>query len=89
MPSLYSYCILYDDGAVPNPYWDVCTLVICKSAIRRTAKEGDWIVGTGSKHCPPTSRHAGGVPLAGQRTTRSMPRISDVAVEGHPREPAW
>ena len=48
MPRLFSYCIPVDDGAAPNPYWDVCTLVICKPVIRRTAEVGDWIVGTGS-----------------------------------------
>lgn len=47
---LYSYCIPYDDGAAPNPYWGVCTLVICKPAIRRTAEVGDWIAGTGAKY---------------------------------------
>lgn len=46
---LYSYCIPIDDGAAPNPYWNTCSLVICKPKIRRTASEGDWIVGTGSK----------------------------------------
>jgi hypothetical protein len=45
---LYSYCILVDDGAAPNPFWGVCTLAICKPVIRRNAKIGDWIVGTGS-----------------------------------------
>jgi hypothetical protein len=49
MPTLYSYCIPIDDGAAPNPYWGVCTLVICKPAIRRKAKVGDWVVGTGAK----------------------------------------
>jgi Nucleotide modification associated domain 2 len=49
MPRLYTYCIPFDDGAAPNPYWGVCTLAICKPVVRRTAKEGDWIVGTGSK----------------------------------------
>ncbi len=48
-PRLYSYCIPYDDGAAPNPYWEYCTLAICKPAIRRTAQIGDWIVGTGSR----------------------------------------
>jgi hypothetical protein len=52
MPKLYSYCIPYDDGAAPNPYWGVCTLVICKPAIRRSAVVGDWIVGTGSTRSP-------------------------------------
>ncbi|HLG36410.1 MAG TPA: hypothetical protein VI757_16145 [Bacteroidia bacterium] len=38
----------YDDGAAPNPFGNVCTLTICKPAIRRAAKIGDWIIGTGS-----------------------------------------
>lgn len=49
---LYSYRIPVDDGAAPNPYWDICTLVICKPAIRRTAQVGDWVIGTGSKNSP-------------------------------------
>jgi len=52
MPKLYTYCIPVDDGAAPNPYWGVCTLAICKPAIRRTAQCGDWVVGTGSKRSP-------------------------------------
>ena len=51
-PTLWTYCIPYDDGAAPNPYWGVCTLAICKPAIRRNAQIGDWVVGTGSKHSP-------------------------------------
>lgn len=49
---LYSYCLRYDDGAAPNPYWGVCTLAICKPSIRRKAKAGDWVVGLGSKRSP-------------------------------------
>lgn len=45
---LYTYCIRYDDGAAPNPFWGVCTLTICKPAIRRTASIGDWVIGTGA-----------------------------------------
>jgi putative DNA base modification enzyme with NMAD domain len=52
MTTLFSYCIPYDDGAAPNPFWGVCTLAICKPRIRQTAKVGDWIVGTGSRHSP-------------------------------------
>ena len=52
MAILWSYCIPYDDGAAPNPYWGVCTLAICKPVIRRNAKVGDWVVGTGSKNAP-------------------------------------
>lgn len=48
MSTLYTYCLRVDDGAAPNPFWEVCTLVICKPRIRSVAREGDWIVGTGS-----------------------------------------
>lgn len=47
-PRLYSYIVRVDDGAAPNPYNGMCTLAICKPAIRRTARVGDWILGTGS-----------------------------------------
>ena len=47
---LYSYCVKHDSGAAPNPFWGICTLVICKPAIRRTADIGDWVVGFGSKN---------------------------------------
>jgi hypothetical protein len=50
MKKLYTYCIPYDNGSAPNPYWGICTLVICKPVIRRTAQIGDWIVATGSKN---------------------------------------
>lgn len=46
---LFSYCIPVDDGAAPNPYWEKCTLVICKP-VRRVAEKGDWIVGLGGKN---------------------------------------
>lgn len=49
---LYTYCLRIDDGAAPNPYWGICTLAICKPAIRRTASVGDWIVGLGSANSP-------------------------------------
>jgi len=49
MSRLYSYVLRIDDGAAPNPFWGLCTLTICKPAIRRTAHIGDWVVGTGSK----------------------------------------
>ena len=52
MSTLFSYCIPFDNGAAPNPFWGVCTLVICKPAIRRAANVGDWIVGTGSSRSP-------------------------------------
>lgn len=52
MGRLFSYCLPYDDGAAPNPFWGTCTLAICKPAIRRVAEPGDWVVGTGSANSP-------------------------------------
>lgn len=49
MTKLYSYVLRYDNGTAPNPFWNVCTLTICKPAIRKAAQVGDWIIGTGSK----------------------------------------
>lgn len=46
---LYTYKVQHDGGSAPNPYNDVCTLSICKPAIRRTAKPGDVVVGFGCK----------------------------------------
>lgn len=48
MGRLFSYVVKFDTGAAPNPFWDICTLTICKPVIRRTAKVGDWILGFGS-----------------------------------------
>lgn len=52
MSTLFSYCLRYDNGAAPNPFWGLCTLAICKPRIRRTAHVGDWVVGTGSAASP-------------------------------------
>ena len=52
MSALFSYCIPIDGGGAPNPFWGLCTLAICKPRIRRSAKEGDWVVGTGSVNSP-------------------------------------
>jgi hypothetical protein len=52
MMNLYSYCLRFDNGAAPNPYWGTCTLAICKPAIRRVARVGDWVVGLGSRDSP-------------------------------------
>lgn len=49
MTRIYSYVLRVDDGAAPNPFWNLCTLAICKPVIRRIATPGDWIIGTGSK----------------------------------------
>lgn len=51
-PTLFSYVIPHDGGSAPNPYDGICTLVICKPVIRRTADAGDWVVGLGAKDSP-------------------------------------
>ena len=39
-----------DNGGAPNPWFNVCTLAICKPKIRKHAQIGDYIVGFGSKN---------------------------------------
>ena len=46
---LYSYIVARDFGFAPNPFYDFCTLATCKPQIRKTARVGDWVIGTGSK----------------------------------------
>jgi hypothetical protein len=43
--TLFSYTVRYDYGSAPNPFWDLCTLTICKPVVRRNAGVGDWIAG--------------------------------------------
>jgi hypothetical protein len=45
---LFTYVVNFDYGFAPNPFYGVCTLATCKPIIRRVAKVGDWIVGTGA-----------------------------------------
>ena len=52
MSTLFSYCIPYDNGSAPNPFWGLCTLAICKPRIRQFANVGDWVVSTGSAVSP-------------------------------------
>lgn len=44
---LFTYKVAHDGGSAPNPFHGVCTLAICKPAIRRVAKPGDVVVGLG------------------------------------------
>lgn len=46
--TIFSYVIEHDMGFAPNPFHGVCTLACCKPQIRKHAREGDYIVGTGS-----------------------------------------
>jgi hypothetical protein len=45
---IYSYVVRYDSGFAPNPFYGFCTLATCKPDIRRAARVGDWVVGSGS-----------------------------------------
>lgn len=44
----YSYVVRRDFGFAPNPFNGMCTLATCKPNIRKHAKVGDWVFGTGS-----------------------------------------
>lgn len=48
MAVLRSYVVRYDSGFAPNPFYGYCTLATCKADIRKAARVGDWIVGSGS-----------------------------------------
>lgn len=55
--AFYSYKMTRDFGFAPNPFGGVCTLATCKPHIRKKAKVGDWIIGTGSKEIKLTFDH--------------------------------
>ncbi|HVS90468.1 MAG TPA: hypothetical protein VHE59_00450 [Mucilaginibacter sp.] len=46
----FSYIVARDYGFAPNPFWKTCTLATCKAGIRKSAKVGDWVFGTGSRN---------------------------------------
>ncbi len=43
---LFSYVLATDAGFAPNVGGGYCTLACCKPEIRRTARVGDWVMGT-------------------------------------------
>ena len=45
---IFSYVITHDSGFAPNPFCGFLTLATCKPQIRKQARVGDFIVGTGS-----------------------------------------
>ncbi len=67
--TLFTYTIPIDDGAAPNPFGGICTLTICKPAIRRKAAMGDWVVGLGSKRA---SRDFSGRVVYAMKITRVL-----------------
>lgn len=46
---IFRYVVRYDNGTAPWPFGDICSLAICKPAIRRAAQVGDWIIGFRSR----------------------------------------
>lgn len=54
--NLFSYVITYDTGFAPNPFGGFLTLACCKPRIRRVARKGDYIIGTGSKRTIGTTK---------------------------------
>jgi hypothetical protein len=46
--NVYSYVIEHDLGFAPNPFHGLCTLACCKPDIRKAAKIGDIVIGTGA-----------------------------------------
>src|SRR6185437_7952769 len=63
-----SYIVARDFGFAPNPFFDWCTLATCKPVIRRTARVGDWILGTGS-----ADKKRSGQAIYAMRVDEAMP----------------
>src|SRR5205809_724176 len=83
--ALFSYRVRFDHGSAPNPFWGVCTLVICKPRIRRLASIDDWVVGTGSATSP-AGDLSGSVVYAMQVTRALSMRAYDAWSARHPRK---
>ena len=66
---LYTYVVRYDWGFAPNPYHGFCTLAVCMSKIRKGAKVGDWVLGTGSAD---RSVKRGGYAVYAMRVTKTL-----------------
>lgn len=46
---IFTYIIDHDLGFAPNPFQGCCSLAACKPLIRKHAKAGDIVIGTGSR----------------------------------------
>jgi len=46
--SVFSYVVEHDLGFAPNPFLGACTLACCKPDIRKGARLGDYVLGTGA-----------------------------------------
>ncbi len=83
--ALFSYRVRFDYGCAPNPFYGVCTLVICKPRIRAHARVGDWVVGTGSA-ASPAGDLSGAVVYAMQVTRALSMRAYDAWSVRRPRK---
>jgi Nucleotide modification associated domain 2 len=45
---LHSYIVEHDMGFAPNPFYGVCSLAACKPKIRKYARLGEYVIGTGT-----------------------------------------
>lgn len=45
---MFSYVVRWDHGFAPNPFYQVCSVATCKPDIRKVARIGDYVLGTGS-----------------------------------------
>jgi hypothetical protein len=45
---LHSYIVEHDMGFAPNPFHGICSLATCKPKIRKYARLGDFVIGTGT-----------------------------------------
>ena len=73
MSRLFTYRIVDGTGHAPNPFWDVCTLTICKPLIRSAAQVGDWVAGITAACWPEGS----GLLVYAMRVTAKMTMSED------------
>ena len=69
MACIYSYVVRYDSGFAPNPFYEYCTLATCKPNIRKGARIGDWVIGSGSNNL---NTRRGGHLVYAMRVTETM-----------------
>lgn len=70
MVDIFCYCIEHDRGLAPNPFFNVCSLAVCKPDWREAADVGDYVIGTSSHN-----RRKGGIggrPIYVMRVTEKM-----------------
>lgn len=80
---LFAYKLTHDTGFAPNPFWGMLTLATCKSAMRLSKEEGDWIAGF-------TSRTLCGDAVGAEKLLYLMKVSSKIATEiSQPTSSAW